>query len=69
VRALLVEAVWRFLQWQPHWKAAGENENQAGRGHRHEEKDRHRPGPATAIDLWRWRTGRCTLEELGWIPA
>ena len=22
-----------------------------------------------AIDLWRWRTGRCTLEELGWITA
>jgi hypothetical protein len=22
-----------------------------------------------AIDLWRWRTGRCTLAELGWVPA
>ena len=22
-----------------------------------------------AVDLWRWRTGRCTLDELGWIPA
>jgi hypothetical protein len=19
-----------------------------------------------AIDLWRWRTGRCTMAELGW---
>ena len=22
VRSLLVEAVWRFLMWQPEWKAA-----------------------------------------------
>jgi len=22
-----------------------------------------------AIDLWRWRTGRCTMEELGWVAA
>ena len=22
-----------------------------------------------AIDLWRWRTGRATMEELGWIAA
>jgi hypothetical protein len=22
-----------------------------------------------AIDLWRWRTGRCTMADLGWIPA
>ena len=22
-----------------------------------------------AVDLWRWRTGRCTMAELGWIPA
>jgi hypothetical protein len=22
-----------------------------------------------AVDLWRWRTGRCTLAELGLVPA
>jgi hypothetical protein len=22
-----------------------------------------------AIDLWRWRTGRCSMDDLGWIPA
>ncbi len=22
-----------------------------------------------AMDLWRWRTGRCTLAELGLVPA
>jgi hypothetical protein len=22
-----------------------------------------------AVDLWRWRTGRCTLADLGLIPA
>jgi hypothetical protein len=22
-----------------------------------------------AVDLWRWRTGRATMEELGWVAA
>ena len=22
-----------------------------------------------AVDLWRWRTGRCTLADLGWVAA
>jgi hypothetical protein len=22
-----------------------------------------------AIDLWRWRTGRATMAELGWVAA
>ena len=22
-----------------------------------------------AIDLWRWRTGRCTMADLGWVAA
>jgi len=22
-----------------------------------------------ALDLWRWRTGRATMEDLGWVPA
>ena len=22
-----------------------------------------------AIDLWRWRTGRATLADLGWVAA
>ena len=22
-----------------------------------------------AIDLWRWRTGRCSMAELGWLAA
>ena len=24
---------------------------------------------ALAVDLWRWRTGRCTMAELGWVAA
>ena len=22
-----------------------------------------------AIDLWRWRTGRCTMADLGWVAV
>ena len=22
-----------------------------------------------AIDLWRWRTGRATMEDLGWVAV
>ena len=22
-----------------------------------------------AVDLWRWRTGRCTMADLGWTAA
>jgi hypothetical protein len=22
-----------------------------------------------AVDLWRWRTGRCTMTDLGWVAA
>jgi len=50
-------------------EGGSENENQAGRGHRHEEKTVIALARQLAIDLWRWRTGRCTLAELGWIPA
>jgi transposase len=69
VRALLVEAVWRFLQWQPHWKAAVKMKTKLGAGTAMKKKTVIALARQLAIDLWRWRTGRCTLEELGWIPA
>jgi transposase len=69
VRALLVEAVWRFLQWQPHWKAAVKLKTKLGAGTAMKKKTVIALARQLAIDLWRWRTGRCTLEELGWIPA
>ncbi len=69
VRALLVEAVWRFLQWQPHWKAAKKMKTKLGAGTAMKKKTVIALARQLAIDLWRWRTGRCTMDELGWLPA
>ena len=69
VRALLVEAVWRFLQWQPNWKAAVKMKTKLGAGTAMKKKTVIALARQLAIDLWRWRTGRCTLADLGWIPA
>ena len=69
VRALLVEAVWRFLRWQPGWKAAQRLQVKLTAGTALKKKTVIALARQLAIDLWRWRTGRCTLEELGWLPA
>jgi transposase len=69
VRALLVEAVWRFLRWQPGWKAALKMKTKLGAGTAMKKKTVIALARQLAIDLWRWRTGRCTLEELGWVAA
>ena len=69
VRALLVEAVWRFLQWQPNWKAATKMKTKLGAGTAMKKKTVIALARQLAVDLWRWRTGRCTMEELGWVPA
>lgn len=69
VRALLVEAVWRFLRWQPGWKAAQRMKVKLADGTSMRKKAVVALARLLAIDLWRWRTGRATLEELGWIAA
>ena len=69
VRALLVEAVWRFLQWQPNWKAATKMKTKLGAGTAMKKKTVIALARQLAVDLWRWRTGRCTMTELGWVPA
>lgn len=69
VRAVLVEAVWRFLRWQPHWHAAQKMKNRLREGTAIRKKVVVALARQLAIDLWRWRTGRATLEELGWIAA
>jgi transposase len=69
VRALLVEAVWRFLQWQPNWKAAVKMKIKLGAGTAMKKKTVIALARQLAIDLWRWRTGRCTMADLGWVPA
>ena len=69
VRCLLVEAVWRFLKWQPGWKAAQKMTVKLASGTAMRKKTVVALARQLAIDLWRWRTGRCTLEELGWVAA
>ena len=48
-------------------------EDQTGGGHGHEKENGHRLARQLAVDLWRWRTGRRTgrntMEELGWVAA
>lgn len=69
VRALLVEAVWRFLLWQPHWKAAQRMKVKLSAGTAMKKKTVIALARQLAVDLWRWRTGRATLADLGWLPS
>jgi transposase len=69
VRCLLVEAVWRFLKWQPDWKAAQRMKVKLGAGTAMKKKTVVALARQLAVDLWRWRTGRCTMADLGWVVA
>jgi transposase len=69
VRTLLVEAVWRFLKWQPGWKAAQRMKVKLADGSSMRKKTVVALARQLAIDLWRWRTGRCTMADLGWLTA
>jgi transposase len=69
VRALLVEAVWRFLRWQPGWKAVQKMKVKLTTGTAMKKKTVVALARQLAVDLWRWRTGRCTMAELGWVAA
>jgi len=69
VRCLLVEAVWRFLRWQPAWKAAQRMKVKLAEGSAMKKKTVVALARLLAIDLWRWRTGRANFADLGWIAA
>lgn len=69
VRCLLVEAVWRLLRWQPNWVAAQRMKVKLAGGGALKKKTVVALARLLAIDLWRWRTGRATMAELGWMPA
>lgn len=69
VRTILVEAVWRLLRWQPQWKAALKYRARLRAGAAIKKKTVVALARQLAIDLWRWRTGRATLEDLGWVAA
>jgi len=69
VRCLLVEAVWRLLRWQPQWKAAQGLKVKLSGGTALKKKTVVALARLLAIDLWRWRTGRATFEDLGGVAA
>lgn len=69
VRAVLVEAVWRMIRWQPQWKAALKMKGRLADGAAMRKKTVVALARQLAVDLWRWRTGRCTMADLGWIAA
>ncbi len=69
VRCLLVEAVWRLLRWQPNWVAAQKMKSKLAGGGALKKKTVVALARLLAIDLWRWRTGRATFADLGWIAA
>lgn len=69
VRVLLVEAVWRLLKWQPCWHARQKYLQKLKHGASLKKKIAVALARQLAIDLWRWRTGRATFEDLGWVPA
>lgn len=69
VRSLLVEAVWRLLRWQPDWVAARGMKVKLAGGGALKKKTVVALARRLAIDLWRWRTSRATMAELGWVAA
>lgn len=70
VRVLLVEAVWRLLHYQPLWHARTKLIARMKTGTALRKKTVVALARQLAVDLWRWRTGRCSLADLGLlVPA
>ena len=72
LRTALIELAWRLVLWQRDsklvqkwWHVLGNPKaSKAAR-----KKAIVALARQMAVDLWRWRTGRCTMAELGWVPA
>lgn len=70
VRVLLVEAVWRLLRFQPLWHARTKFIQRMTTANALKKKTVVALARQLAVDLWRWRTGRCSLADLGLlVPA
>jgi transposase len=70
VRVLLVEAVWRLLRYQPLWHARRKLIARMTTATALKKKTVVALARQLAVDLWRWRTGRCSLADLGLlVPA
>jgi len=70
LRTALVELAWRMTVWQPQsklvrkwWPILGAARATTGA----RKKAIVAMARQMAVDLWRWRTGRASAEELGWI--
>lgn len=70
VRVLLVETVWRLLRYQPLWHARRKFIQRMTVAGALRKKTVVALARQLAVDLWRWRTGRASLAELGLVvPA
>jgi transposase len=70
VRVLLIEAVWRLLRYQPLWHARRKLIARMTTAAALKKKTVVALARQLAVDLWRWRTGRCSLADLGLlVPA
>ena len=73
LRTALIEATWRLIRLQPEWwrwKRLKEKAAQAGKGWRFGRKQMVVAlARGLVVDLWRLYTGRCTLPDLGLVPA
>ncbi len=67
LRKQLVEAVWRLTRRQPNWHALKKHLKRLGDSTAQRKKVVIALARQLAVDLWRLRTGRCTLEDLGLI--
>ncbi len=67
MRLLLVEAVWRLLRYQPQWHARRKMIARMSVAGALKKKTVVALARQLAVDLWRWRTGRASLLELGLI--
>ena len=68
VRHLLIECVWRFFYYQPHYHALEKWKERLMEPHLTKPKKKKivvAVARQLAVDLWRLHTGRCTAEELG----
>jgi len=64
LRRQLVEAVWRFLLWQPDWPLRRKFLSRLTDSKAQRKKAVVALARALAVELWRWRTGQCTLQQL-----
>ncbi|MBU6408794.1 MAG: hypothetical protein KGR98_00265 [Verrucomicrobia bacterium] len=70
VRVLLVEALWRLLRHQLLWHARTKFIQRMTTANALKKKTVVALARQLATDLWRWRTGRCSLADLGLlVPA